>query len=693
MRVVAAALLATAAAAQTGQPVIRTTTNEILVDVVARDRKGRLVRGLTSGEFTVLEDGVAQRIMSVREVAGGSFAGPVSTPAAPAVDPSRTIRLFTLAFDRLGIDSRRLARQAARDMLKQAAGPNVFFSVFHTDQMLRVLQPFTNDRDRIEAAIDHATSGAPADRANGAADLELAASATQGGEGASAAAASSNGAQVDGGGMAAEAMNRMVRDMLEFTRTNLREQQGRSSIFALWGIVKEQHRLPGRKTLLYFSEGLQVPNSLQNQFRNMISSANRANVSVYAIDARGLSIANDNQAGQEMLNASMRVSMGTYRNQTGQPVTREEVQQFDRAEDSIRANPQMALSELAESTGGFLIANTNDFRQPLRRLTEDLGAYYEIVYRPANMALDGTFRRIEVKVARDDVKLQSRAGYYALPSSAVYPHEVPLLNALATSPLPRGLEFSAAMVRFRPAGNARHGMIVFDMPMSGLAFRESEDKASYRSHFSFLALVKDPRGEVVGKISRDIPMQEPAAKLEGFRGGRAIFTQPVTLAPGRYTLEAAAADRVGEKVAARRISVIVPPAVPGIALSGITLARRVEKAPEQPEPGDGFIAGARRVVPTLANAVPGGKGNALSLYFVVYPAAGAGKPKLTISFHRDGGQLGGGEPDLPDPEPDGSIPYIATIPLDGFATGQYEVRVRAGQGDSADEQTAFVTIE
>jgi VWFA-related protein len=690
------ALLAGCLLAQTAadQPMIRTSANEVLVDVVVRDKKGKLVRGLSAADFEVFENGSGQRIMSVREVSGATIAGPARAGGAIAVDPSRTIRLFTLAFDRLGVDSRRLARQAALDMLKQAAGPNVFFAVFFTDQSLRVLQPFTNDHGKVKSAIGRATSGAPTDRASGAMDLELAASATQGGEGAADAAANSRGGPVDGGGMAAEAMNRMVRDMLEFTRTSLREQVGRSSIFALWGIVQEQNRLPGRKTLLYFSEGLQVPNSLQNQFRNMISAANRANVSVYAIDARGLSVQDDNDSGRQMLDASTRVSMGTYRNQGGTPVTREEVQQFDRAEDSIRANPQLALAELAESTGGFLIANSNDFRQPLRRLAEEIGSYYEIVYRPSNMALDGTYRAIEVKSARDDLKLQARAGYYALPSSAVSPHEVPLLNALATSPPPRGLDFRAAVVRFRPSPAGRESMIVFDMPLSEITFRESADKSSYRTHFSFLALIKDERGEVVGKISRDLPLDEPADRLEGFRMGRAIFTQPAKLAPGRYTLEAAVADRIGEKVAARRVAVVMPSAGPrGVALSGLTLARRIDKAPPEPEAGDGFIAGARRVIPTLADRVPGGAGRALSLYFVVYPAAGGVKPMLTIEFFRDAEKLGGGSPELPAPEPDGRIPYIATTPLDAFPPGQYEVRVRVQQGGASDEQSAFVTIE
>ena len=76
----------------------------------------------------------------------------------------------------------------------------------------------------------------------------------------------SNGGAVDGGGMAAESMNRMITDMLEFAETSGREQQGRFSIFGLWAIVKEQARLPGRKTVMYFSEGLQLPGAVLQQW-------------------------------------------------------------------------------------------------------------------------------------------------------------------------------------------------------------------------------------------------------------------------------------------------------------------------------------------------------------------------------------------------------------------------------------------
>lgn len=711
MKNTAAALVIVTAAARllAQQPVIRTDTSEVLVDVVVRDRKGKLVRGLTAADFAVLEDGAGQAITALREVTGQS--GSVDAGASigraasetPRPDPTRTVRLFTLVFDRMGIDSRRIARMAAGDLLKEELPPNVFFSVFYTDLHLKLLQPFTNDRAKLKSAVEQALSGAPTDYANANGDLRASVNKTAGGAGAAeAAGAGERGAGVDGGNLANESMNRMLTEALEFAETATREQSGRSSIFALWGIVKEQRRMPGRKSLLYFSEGLQVPASLHNQFRNMMAAANRANVAIYPIDARGLNVAGDNALGNEMINKSAGVSAGQYRNQAnGEQMSREMDRQFDRIQDAIRANPQVMLQELAEATGGFLMANTNDFRQPLRRLTEELGSYYELIYRPSNPMLDGKFRAIEVKVNRPDTRIQSRSGYFAVPSlggESVLPYEVPLLNALATKPLPRGLEFRAAVLRYQPAADGRlQSQVIFDLPMSGVTFRENAEKTSYRSHFSFLALVKDERGEVVGKISRDLPMDEPIDKLKGFQQGRAIFNKQLMLAPGRYTLEAAVADREGEKIAARRTSVVVParPAQ-AVALSGLALVRRLDQMPASPEPNDPFVVpGQGRVIPTLADSVPGGAGRALSLYFAVYPMPGAeGRPRVTMEFfNADQQRLGGGDLEMPAAGSDGRIPYVATTPLDAFKPGLYEVRLTAQHGSTADRQSMFVTIE
>jgi VWFA-related protein len=690
-------LLAAALLAQAPDATMRVATNEVVVDVVVRDKKGRLVTGLRREDFTISEDDAPQLLTGFRDASSGPpESSPAALPSASPVSIDRQLRLVTLVFDRMQPESRRLAKQAGLDLFKEELPPNLFYSVFYTDQKLRLMAAFTRDRAVLRKAVEHATAVNPSDFANDLSSLRTANAATQGGEGASEAAANSRGGPVDSAGMANESMNRMVRDMLESAETASREQQGRTSIFSLWGIVKEQQRLAGRKSVLYFSEGLQLPNSVRQQFQSLVSAANRANVSLYTIDARGLSLANDNALGNDLMQRNARVSQGYYRGTSAtEAVSREQVMQFDRAEDAIRANQQVALAELAESTGGFLIANTNDFRQPLRRLAEDLASYYELTYRPANTQLDGRFRAVTVKVNRAEVKVQARNGYFALPAAAVQPYEVPLLNALAARPLPRAFDYRAALVKFRPRADGRQqAVLVFDLPLEAITFRENEQKTAYRTHVSVLALLKDELGQVVERISRDVPLEEPVDRLSGFRQGRFIVTRPVNLMPGRYTLESAVVDRMGEKAAARRTAVVMTSRAAGtLTVSGLTLLRRGDKAPPAPEADDPFVVDENRVVPTLVDTVPRGPGKMLSLYFVVYPPAGAEKPKLTVEFWQGEKLLGGGSPELPAVKADGRIPYIANTPLDSFVAGAYEVRVTVEQAGIRDRQSLFLNLE
>ena len=77
-------------------------------------------------------------------------------------------------------------------------------------------------------------------------------------------------------------MANMAVNALRMTDTLQREQQGHSSLFAILALAKQQQPLAGRKTILFFSEGVQAPPTLEHVLLAAISEANRANVSVYA---------------------------------------------------------------------------------------------------------------------------------------------------------------------------------------------------------------------------------------------------------------------------------------------------------------------------------------------------------------------------------------------------------------------------
>src|SRR5271165_4809191 len=150
---------------QQPQPVVKTNVDEVLLDIIVRDKKGKPITDLKPGEITVTDNGAKQTILSFRQVRGTEAVS--AEGAAMPLDPLRQIRLVTLAFESMSAtapDQRKLARSAAIDLVKGDQGTNVFYSVVAIDTRLLVLQQFTKDHDALIKAIERATEGVTAPR-------------------------------------------------------------------------------------------------------------------------------------------------------------------------------------------------------------------------------------------------------------------------------------------------------------------------------------------------------------------------------------------------------------------------------------------------------------------------------------------------------------------------------------------------
>ena len=253
-----------------------------------------------------------------------------------------------------------------------------------------------------------------------------------------------------------------------------RSQRGNSSLFGLFALARQEQRLAGRKAIVYFSEGLQVPNQLQPLYRSVVSEANRANLSIYSVDTRGLRTTSDFDRTRTDLTKSRENVRRQVQSRGGRAVTREDVLAGEVAEDAITMNAQGMLGALSESTGGRLIANSNDVRTGLGRAIADTSGYYEITYDPQLAAFDGSFRRIAVKVKRPGVSVQAREGYFALPpgeGSVDFPWELPLLKMLKTSPAPHDFDTRAAAYHFGPENGEVRYTLVAEIPLERALLR------------------------------------------------------------------------------------------------------------------------------------------------------------------------------------------------------------------------------
>ncbi|MDX2032079.1 MAG: VWA domain-containing protein [Blastocatellia bacterium] len=705
------------------QAAIRIGSEEVLLDVVARDKKGRPITDLKPEEIEVFEDGVRQQVTSFRKVdrtqlgeteapaapaAGGRPAAGASAKPAAVVDPLRQINLVTMIFERLNNESRVLARDAATEFLKSELRPNTMVAVFSLDQRMNVLQQFTNNYDRLKQAVDRATGAASTQFSEQSEsirrELETMVSAQT-----SVDSLSANAQQTGGQGIGASAVAAKLAEMtintLRTTDEAQRQMQGASSLFSLLAMVKEQRRLAGRKTVLYFTEGLKVTPNLTDIFRSTISAANRANVSFYTVDARGLQTGRQTEEAREALNAAVSASQQQQRSRGNQPVTREQAKAFDTAEDSILKNSQDNLAALAESTGGFLIANTNDIRTPVKRIGAEIANYYELSYSPTAREYDGRFREIKVNILRPDVVIQTRNGYFAVPPNEsggppVLGYELPMLTALSSARLPRDFDFRATAMRFESDESGTHYAMTFEVPIANLTVQADPEKKLYRTRFALMAVVKGADGGVVQRFSQDYPLEGPLDRLEGLKRGNVVFVRNFRLAPGRYTLETVAHDREPNRLSARRAILIVPPPRATIGMSSVSVIKRVDAVDAGvKDPDNPFRFADGKIIPNLGDPILPTKDAKISFYFIVYPAAAPNekpakppKPTLLLEFLLDGEVIARATPDLPGPDARGRIPYIATVPMETFKGGRYEVRAVVQQGAQSAEEHAFFTI-
>jgi VWFA-related protein len=678
----------------------------VLLDVVVRDKKGHRVDDLKPEDFQIFDNGEPKKITSFRLVHGGEAIGAGGTRTQ--LDPLRQIRLVTMIFHCSDNNARRLAHDAALDLLKGELPQNVYMAIMTIDFKLEVLQAFTNDTALLRQAIDRATRSHVTDFSK---DTETVrrqleqmlgpnaggAQTLQGQINSSAPTVTGGGPPTNPGAFATVAMAQMLLEMIRTEQSYAMSEGGRVTVYALLDAVKEQYRLPGRKSILYFSEGVVIPQELQYQLHDMLSIANRANVSFYTVDAHGLMTTSTNQATVDMLNAAAESSREQATTVSG-PVKPDQANVMDTGIASARANPQTALEELAASTGGAMIANTNDLRAPLHKLAEDIQTYYEISYNPEIKTYDGSFRKITIKLASSDLRVQSRSGYIALPpalakGSVLRAFEVPLLTALDSPELPKAFSYEATAMHFRGRQGEPVCELVMDIPLAAVTL-EKRGTAESSGRLSYVALFKDGHGEVVKKFQNERAFNVPAEKLEGFKASHFIYTEHFELPPGPYTVETAVLDGRGNKISARKSSLTMLPAATTLALSSVTFVRNTRDREASSQETDPLVVGTKVISPSLNPVISKAGTEALPFYMVIYPDKNALEaPQLVMELSREGQVLGRGPAQLGQPDKDGRIQFVATVPLARLEPGDFTLRFVVKQGTETAEETASFILK
>jgi VWFA-related protein len=682
----------------------RTGVTAVLVDVVVRDKKGMPVRDLQQSDFEILEDGAPQILGSftpIFEAAVPPTTAPtIATPAPMAAGGQAAAKLTpitALVFDRLSPDGRRLAVKAARAYVTEKEPLPSMMGVFGIDLAFTPYAPFTKDRETLEKALDtidtRASTTFGADREQKR-RVEYNVAETQ--QQADAAASAGGANQSVGSTGAAAQLAQMEANMMAGFEALERDEQGYASVNGLFAIIGAMRQLPGRKSIVLFSEGVAIPPAVHRLFLGVIDAANRANVSIYTMDAAGLRTESEQAKIRDQVNAAGKRGLTSYasspRRETGnEPLTKA----LELNEDVLRQDPHTGLGELAQGTGGLIFESTNNLRSGFDRVESDLRNYYLIGYTPTNSTYDGTFRRIEVTVKRPGLTVAARKGYFAVRDTGGAPvntWEAPALAALDRRPVPNAFPYRAGALQFPSHDKPGLVPVVIDLKTAPLSFPTTEDQKGFKSDFAVVVRFVDAQNKVVRKVGQHYEMSASLDKLDLAKNSEVVFYREPELPPGVYTMETIVYDNPSGKASVRYATVEVPRIDPArLRMSTLVLVKKGERVPEgEPRIGPLFVKDVL-IYPNLGEDVSKAA-KELGFFFTVYPAAGLPAPQAFLELIQNGKPLAQVPLPLDPPDVSGRIQQVGRLPLDALAPGTYELRAIVKQGSEQVVRAATLRI-
>jgi hypothetical protein len=298
-----------------------------------------------------------------------------------------------------------------------------------------------------------------------------------------------------------------------------------------------------------------------------------------------------------------------------------------------------------------------------------------------------------VSANRKDLVIHARNGYFALPAEAraagIAPFEMPLLKTLSEGKLSSDVNYRAGAVLLQPKKDATSVAVLLEVPLHELEAKTNA--GSLDVHCSMAALVKDSRGDVVQKITRDRSLKVTA---DQHKMGNFLDKTVIELPPGKYTLESAVEDRETTKTGMQRVEFTVPAGGSGVGISSLMPMRSYTPNAKDVAPNEPFLFQGGTITPTMDIAIKKVPNSALRLFFTVYQdAAISAKPAVEIEFIQNGKTLTKVPMQLPAADAQGRIPYLMTIPAEAIPAGTYEVKATAHQGSTSAVSSTSIRFE
>ena len=630
------------------QDVIKVTSNLVSVDVLVKDKKGKAVTDLKAEDFTVSENGVPQQIeffdstLTSENGAGRPATAIVSTQPKP-VNPTglpRNIIALVLDGQSTELANLKYVREGIEKYIRERISDSDSVALFSISGGLQLLQSFTRDKAKLLAAVDKAYTSSTVSKTSEARGLTQDINSIRNKlSGAPTEVAASPAAGAAGSAAAEALIAQHVLEQYMQLRSALSVQQTRPVLAALAAICEGLRPVPGKKTLVMFSEGFVAPETLDWQVQTTVDIANRANVAIYIIDASGLTGGTPTSgalvASSPLAGISGENSMESRRRVGGGESV------FDTTRHEGLNRQQDLLYKISEDTGGRFIKNTNDIAVGLDRIDSEIRSRYTLAYRSTDPNFDGGFRKVKIEVRRPDTNVVARPGYYAIPPSQIVPFspdEKKLLANFATMSANSTLPLSLELDSFRSGEGYYLVPFSFEIPPTAIQFDRKGDKQ--RLQLEVLAVIRNEGDDkILSRLGGNFDVALTAQQYESIMNDKIFYRQDMQLEVGNYILDLIVRDRLSGKVAARREKLVLPVAGSDFWTTDAVLSRHAEPLKQTTGNDDVLSADNVQIRPSPSREFH--PTDNLIIFFKLYKAAVAretGKPlvRVTVTLMKDG---------------------------------------------------------
>lgn len=654
----------------------RSEVNYVEVDARVLDQQGNFVANLPQDAFQVFEDGKPQQvtIFSLVNIPVERRAQPLfaSKPIEPDVQSNVGVfdgRVYLIVLDDLQVQPFRTprVRAAARQFIERYVGANDMAAIVYTSGRNDAGQEFTANPRLLLNAVDKFMGRQLRSETLERNDMaQMTAGMRQQGE--------------------------PVNDPLD----NERAYDARNTLKTLEQLSTFLGNVRGRrKALVLFSEGISYDitdpinqtgahrdaTTIINATRDVIAAATRANVAIYGIDPRGLTV--DGGAG---------IEVGSYTDDTSLGINSSGLQNELRlSQDSLRV--------LSDETGGFAAVNRNDFADAFRRLVADNSSYYVLGYYPTNSKRDGKYHKIEVKVNRPGLTVRARKGYAAAkgnPKTDNANSQTPAeLREAMNSPLPvPDLPMAATASAFK--GPAPNAAVVVSTLIGGRGLELREKDGTFHNDLEVAISAINQQGKVFSGERNTVALNLKPDTVNRVRAAGFRVISQIEIPPGRYQLRVVAREGNGKRAGSVLYDLEVPNfASEKLSMSGLALTSASSGVTPTARPKDALAKLLPGPLTSFREFVPNDE---LALFVEVYDNQGAQPHKVDVSAtlkaeggqtvfqtheERDSSELAGSA---------GGYGFAARVPLKDVPPGLYVLRVEAQSQFGDRPQAARETI-